>query len=82
MSVLEPIPVGTVVDYHGSCTHGRYVITTHEQPRPGIPDPDVHYPDGVAYVIWDAKIPPHLRRFGMREWAVHQVRRTSLTVVP
>lgn len=78
---MTPIPVGTLVDYRGSCTHGRYIITEHQEPRPGVPTPEVHYPDGVAYVIWDARVPPHLRKFGNRHYCVHQVRRKSLTAV-
>ena len=77
---MTPIPVGTIVDYHGSCTHGRYVITAHQQPPYGIPE--VNYPDGVAYVIWDIKVPPRLRKMGNGQYSVHRVRRQSLTVVP
>jgi hypothetical protein len=58
---MEPYPAGTIVDYHGSHSHGRYVVTGHEVPRDGTPDPDVHYPDGVAYVIWREGV---LRKFG------------------
>ena len=74
----EPIPVGTLVDYHGSGPHGRYVITQHEPVRAGVPDPDVHYPDGVGYVIWPEGMP---QKFGLREHMISQVRRASLTVV-
>jgi hypothetical protein len=78
MPELSPYPVGTVVDYHGSHTHGRYVITAHETPGYWIPDPGVHYPDGVAYVIWRQGV---LRKFGNREHMVSQVRRGSIAPV-
>lgn len=74
-----PIPVGTVVDYHGSHRHGRYVITRLEAVRAGVPDPDLNYPDGVAYTIWPEGM---LQKFGLREHMITQVRRTSLTEVP
>jgi hypothetical protein len=73
-----PYPVGTVVDYHGSHEHGRYVITAHEAPRSGVPDPEVNYPDGVAYVIWREGV---LRKWGNRHHSVSQVRRQSITPV-
>lgn len=75
---MEPYPAGTVVDYRGSHSHGRYVVTGHEKPRDGIPDPEVQYPDGVAYVIWKEGV---LRRFGNRMYSVYQVRRGSITPV-
>lgn len=77
----KPLPVGTVVTYHGSLSDGterRYVITEHEEPRAGLPGPEISYPDGVAYVIWPEGMP---RKFGNRMYAVYQVRRPSLTVV-
>lgn len=75
---LAPIPIGAVVDYHGSHAHGRYVITAHEEPREGVPEPEVNYPDGVAYVIWKEGV---LRKFGNRMHMISQVRRGSLTPV-
>lgn len=74
---MTPIPVGTVVDYHGSHQQGRYVVTEHQAPRPGTPDPEVNYPDGVAYVIWPEGVEVAFRH---RDRAVAQVRRQSLTV--
>ena len=71
---MTPIPIGTIVDYHGSHTHGRYVVTGHENPRAGVPDPEVNYPDGVAYQIWPEGVP---HKFGLRHLAVYQVRRAS-----
>jgi hypothetical protein len=73
---MTPYPVGTVVDYHGSFAHGRYVISDHQEPRPGVPDPAVNYPDGVAYVIWPVGVE---QRFGNRHLSVVQVRRGSIT---
>lgn len=72
----KPYEIGSVVDYHGSHAHGRYVITAHEAPREGIPDPELNYPDGVAYVIWREGVS---RKFGNRQYSVSQVRRQSLT---
>lgn len=80
-STEAPLPVNTVVTYHGFHSDGsgqHYVITQHEAPRAGVPDPQVNYPDGVAYVIWPEGM---LRKFGNRMYAVYQVRRQSLTVV-
>jgi hypothetical protein len=74
-----PIPVGTVVGYHGSHRHGRYVITALEAVRPGVPDPEINYPDGVAYTIWPEGM---LQKFGNRDHMIFQVRRTSLTESP
>jgi hypothetical protein len=73
---LTPLPVGTVVDYHGSHTHGRYVVTAHEAVRDSVPDPEVNYPDGVGYVIWREGQP---QKFGNRHHMVSQVRRSSIT---
>lgn len=78
-TALHPYPVGTTVDYHGSHAHGRYVITEHEEPRAGVPDPEVNYPDGVAYVIWREGVEV---RFGNRAYSVYQVRRGSITPTP
>jgi len=84
--VNEPIPVGAVVDYHGSLKHGRYVVTEHHDPAgaanwcPQLP-PEVladAYPDGVAYVIWPEDVPV---KFGLREHAVYRVRRGSITLI-
>jgi len=75
---LEPIPVGTVVDYRGTHGHGRYVITGHQEPRPGVEDRKVNYPDGVAYEIWPEGMP---QKFGNREHVIIQVRRVSVTPV-
>jgi len=85
---MEPIPLETLVDYHGSQAHGRYVVTAHV-----VPDDlftagelaqlassgetlDTVYPDGVAYTIWREGTVPG---FGNREAMVCRVRRRSLT---
>jgi hypothetical protein len=84
----EPYPVGSVVDYRGSHSHGRYVITAHGDPV-SLFSPletevlnaryprglDEVYPDGVCYEIWRQGV---LRRFGNRMYAVYRVRRRSL----
>lgn len=88
MDKLEPYPVGSIVDYHGSHSHGRYVITAHhrlddlfraseleQMKAAGIRMEDA-YPDGVAYEIWQEGV---LRKFGNRMYSVMRVRRSSLT---
>ena|ERR1017187_1253195 len=91
---ITPIPVGTVVDYHGSFTPGRYVITRHNMPGTAgstldsdglIPVSTLNatelataYPDGVAYEIWPEGM---LQKFGNRMYMCHQVRRQSITPV-
>lgn len=72
---LTPIPLNTVVMYHDR----RYVVTAYDTPPPHLPDPEVNYPDGVAYVIWPEGM---LRKFGNRAYSFVQVRRRSLTVIP
>lgn len=86
---MKPYPVGSVVNYSGSQSHGIYVITRHENPAalfspletevltaryPG--GFDEVYPDGVCYEIWKQGV---LRKFGNREFSVFRVRRRSLT---
>lgn len=83
----KPYPVGAVVDYHGSHSHGRYVITAHYRLddlfRPGELEQmaangvrlEDAYPDGVAYEIWRQGV---LRKFGNRMYSVVRVRRGSL----
>lgn len=88
---MEPLAIGTVVDYHGSHTHGRYVVVEHHNPEDLFSDEEiviatfVHettlseaYPDGVAYSI----LPVGMEyRFGnMRTYGISRVRRGSLTV--
>lgn len=79
---MEPIPVGSVVQYRGSHTHGEYVVVAHRDPAgPLFPplSPEIladAYPDGVAYEIWLRSV---LRRFGNRMYMVTRVRRRSLT---
>jgi hypothetical protein len=84
----KPYPVGTIVDYHGSQGHGRYVITAHHRLddlfRPGELEQmaangirmEDAYPDGVAYEIWREGV---LRKFGNRMYSIVRVRRASLT---
>jgi hypothetical protein len=70
-----PLPVGTVVEYRGRA----FDVTEHEAPREGTPDPEVNYPDGVAYVLWPVGVE---RKFGNRGQSFSQVRRRSLRVKP
>jgi hypothetical protein len=88
---LGPYPVNSVVDYHGSFSHGRYVITGVFPVTPGLfTAPELAamereglslrdlYPDGACYEIWQQGI---LRKFGNRMYSVSRVRRGSLTPV-
>ncbi|MFE2934926.1 hypothetical protein [Streptomyces sp. NPDC059278] len=75
-----PVPVGAVVQYFGrSQRPGLYTVTEHHAPAPAAPDPEVHYPDGVAYGLWPLGVP---EGFGNRDRAVCQVRRRSFVVAP
>lgn len=81
MDKPEPYEIGSVVDYHGSHAHGRYVITSHQDPQQLFPADKWDqladaYPDGVAYEIWKEGV---LRKFGNRVHSVYRVRRDSLT---
>jgi hypothetical protein len=77
-----PVPVGTVVDYFGSLDHGRYEITGHMEPVnvPNVPEDELpkYFPDGVAYELWPEGVE---RRFGNRNRAAYNVRRTSFRKV-
>lgn len=89
---MRPIPVGSVVDYHGSRTHGLYVVIEHHAITPELfrrgedeletllEENDMTlaeaYSDGVAYVIWKQGV---LRKFGNRMYMISRVRRESLT---
>lgn len=46
-----PIPLGTLVEYHGSIdyAHGVYVVVRHDPPFPG--SPVAEYEDTVAYAL-------------------------------
>jgi hypothetical protein len=86
---MEPIPVGTLVEYKGSWQQA-YVVTGHQAPVADLFSPREQeimqeeglsladaYPDGVAYEIWPEGMP---RKFGNRMYMVSRVRRGSLTV--
>lgn len=80
---VKPIAIGTLVDYHGSCKHGRYIVTAHHCPHDLFPrnewdEVKDYYPDGVAYEIWPEGM---VGKFGLRHLSVYRVRRSSLTVV-
>ena len=83
-AVVEPLPMKTLVEYHGSETaaHGRYRVWRHDEPMPQplLSDEELasHYPDGVAYTLWPEGVE---HRFGLRHLAIGNVRRASLTVV-
>lgn len=74
-----PIPIGAVVQYHGSLSHGLYTVTARLKPLSCGQEMAQHYPDGVAYEIWPVGVE---KKFGNRYLAVYNVRRTSFTVVP
>ncbi len=76
-----PVPVGTVIDYFGSLTHGRYEITGHATPDLlGYPVEMLdHFPDAPGYTIWKVGA---VRKSGNSSGnAAHNVRRTSFRVV-
>lgn len=83
-AAMEPVPLETLVDYHGSEVegHGRYRVWRHDEPMPQplLSDEELasHYPDGVAYSLWPEGID---RKFGMRHLVISNVRRSSLSVV-
>lgn len=74
---MEPYPVGTIVDYHGSLDymHGLYEIERIGTPRPGR---EADYEDGAGYVLWPVGVP---KKFGNREESLYFVRRQSITPV-
>lgn len=87
---MEPLPIGTIVNYTGSHYHGRYLITGHQDPstvtivgykaeNDGLLSEVLAeaYPDGVAYEIWREGI--DRSKFGNRMYMVYQVRRGNLT---
>lgn len=85
--VTVPLPVETLVEYHGSLTgaHGRYRVSRHEQPvnahdfRALSPEEiDQYYSDGVAYALWPDGVP---WRWGERDRELNNVRRASITAV-
>lgn len=89
---MEPYPIGTRVEYHGSLKHkhGVYEITEHwglDQLKHMRPDIRGHYtdeqiaakyPDYTAYVMWEVGA---VRKFGNRDKQLHAVRRESITPV-
>lgn len=78
----EPVPVGSIVNYFGSCTHGEYTVISHAEPEntARVLDEDMptYFPDGVAYELWPTGVP---RRFGNRDKLVRNVRRLSFRVL-
>ncbi len=89
---MKPIAIGTLVDYHGSHKHGRYVVTAHHDPATLFTAQEVEWlekerwpgglaerhPDGVCYEIWPEGMEQSWRN---REHMVYRVKRASLTVV-
>lgn len=75
----EAVPIGTVVEYHGSMGRGTYTITDHAVPvNRGVTESELEaaYPDGVAYELWPLGVK---RKFDNRHLARYNVRRGSFT---
>jgi hypothetical protein len=68
-----PVEPGTTVVYRGR----EYEVVEHQEPRPSVPQPEVNYPDGVAYVLWPVGVE---KKFGNRDQSMVQVRRRSFRV--
>lgn len=51
LQIPLPIPVGTLVEYHGSVeyAHGEYVVVRHDEPF--YASPREEYEDTVAYAL-------------------------------
>jgi len=86
----EPLPNGTLVNYHGSITeyHGDYVIESSVPVGEHRPDLKArlseeqltgYYPDGVCYFLWPVGVE---KKFGNRDLSLNSVRRGSITVIP
>ncbi len=79
---MEPIPVGTIVNYTGSHAHGRYVVHAHQDPAEVFPASQLElvkdrHPDGVCYEIWPVGVEVAWQN---RDQMVHRVKRASLEV--
>lgn len=80
-----PVPVGTVVHYFGSRTHGAYEVIEHLNPSkyPARPldanEIEWAFPDGTGYFLWPVGVP---RKFGNRQHAIYWARRTSFRIAP
>lgn len=70
-----PVPKGRYVKYH----EGLWRIVDRMVIPQGCPDPEVNYPDGVAYVLLPADV---LDKMDNRHLSRLFVRRTSFQVVP
>jgi hypothetical protein len=68
-----PVPVGAIVRYRDA----EYKVMQHGEPRPGTPDPEENYPDGVAYTVHRSNEPV---KFNSSGW-VTGVRRRSFRVL-
>lgn len=92
---MEPIPVGAIVDYHGSIRsyHGRYEVTQHN-PMDVVKQlrPDIGYRKGDDTDAFLAESYPDgvsydlwpvgvPKKFGEREKALYGARRESITQV-
>lgn len=80
--MADPIPLETLVRYHGSQGQGLFRVVEHNEPvaPPGVTEAEMlgAYPDGVAYRIWPEGL---LRKMDNRHHSVFNVRRGSLEVV-
>lgn len=81
---MDKLPIGTLVDYHGSVTymHGQYEVEDYsdmEFQRAQLGDKfKQYYPDGFAYHLWPVGVP---KQFRNRYCALYFVRPESVTVV-
>jgi hypothetical protein len=78
---MEPYPIGTRVQYHGSHKHmhGMYKVIAHRDNRLGVPVSEIpEYTDGVGYDLWPEGVP---HKYANSERALYYARRDSLTPV-
>lgn len=69
-----PVRKDVEVEYRDS----RWQVEDHMPPPDDVPDPDVHYPDGVAYILWPLGVP---KKFGNRDQSMMRVRRRSFRII-
>lgn len=70
-----PVPVDSTVEYEGR----DWKVFQHQSPRKSVPEPEVNYPDGVAYALWPVDVPLGLDNGSQMRT---QVRRRSFRVKP
>lgn len=84
MGTIEKLPIGTIVDYHGSMTHmhGQYEIIRYsdlEYTRAVLGDQfEDYYPYGIGYDLWPRGVPINMDN---RNQALYNVRPDSISLV-